>query len=212
MMNLGELAIAHGSDKGPNLHDYCSVYERLFEPFRQETFNLLEIGVQAGGSVRMWLEYFPQARVIGVDIKRQDEVADPRYEFVQGDQGDPVFWQAFKERPCFKLIIDDGSHVAKHVLASFEALWPRLEPGGLYIVEDSCCWFFYTIWDQEGLGKAWLARLLSAVNLGGKYFHGNPGTVPPNQPLTALELEIQAIEFHKGLVVIRKRIGEPNLL
>jgi len=38
--------------------------------------------------------------------------------------------------PTLDLIIDDASHALAHQLASLEALWPKLAPGGIYIVED----------------------------------------------------------------------------
>ena len=37
----------------------------------------------------------------------------------------------------FDLIIDDGSHVNAHILASFNALFgDYLKPGGFYVIED----------------------------------------------------------------------------
>ena len=37
---------------------------------------------------------------------------------------------------AFDVIVDDGSHVCVHVFRSFNALFPKLRPGGVYIIED----------------------------------------------------------------------------
>ena len=34
------------------------------------------------------------------------------------------------------VILDDGSHVASHQLESFKVLFPLLQDGGIYIIED----------------------------------------------------------------------------
>jgi hypothetical protein len=36
----------------------------------------------------------------------------------------------------FDIIIDDGSHISEHVVKSFQVLFPRLRPNGIYAVED----------------------------------------------------------------------------
>ena len=55
-----------------------------------------------------------------------------------GDQSDGIFLQdvATKHGP-FDIIIDDGGHKMHQQIASFNALWPRLSDGGLYVVEDT---------------------------------------------------------------------------
>lgn len=210
MGNLDELAIAYGSDKSSRLHNYAVIYERVLGPLKNDHFNLLEIGVDKGASIRMWLDFFPNAKIYGIDLENEHGIVSPRFNFIKGDQGDDAIWRKLGGlRP--RVIIDDGSHIANDVLASFSVLWDRVEPGGYYIVEDVFCWFFYAIWDVTGIGKKWLGDLLSAVNMGGKYFYGNPGTIPPNQDLTGIERELESIEFQKGLAIMRKRIGQPNL-
>jgi len=37
------------------------------------------------------------------------------------------------------LVVDDASHQFAATLASFEMLFPRLRPGGLYVIEDWSC-------------------------------------------------------------------------
>jgi hypothetical protein len=34
------------------------------------------------------------------------------------------------------VVIDDGSHIGGDICTSFDALWPHLQPGGWYVVED----------------------------------------------------------------------------
>ena len=38
--------------------------------------------------------------------------------------------------PPLKIVIDDGSHLAKHMIYSIFFWFPRIEPGGILIIED----------------------------------------------------------------------------
>ena len=55
-----------------------------------------------------------------------------------GSQADPAFLaKVVQELGPFDIIIDDGSHVVSHQIASFNALFDEaLKPGGIYMVED----------------------------------------------------------------------------
>lgn len=46
----------------------AEVYEPFLAPVRGRAETIVEIGVERGGSLHMWAEYFPTARVWGVDI------------------------------------------------------------------------------------------------------------------------------------------------
>lgn len=71
---LTRLAIRHGTDKwGP--HFYTPIYHRLLAPFRNGPVQFLEIGVGGyeyrkvgGASLATWAEYFPNGRIVGIDI------------------------------------------------------------------------------------------------------------------------------------------------
>ena len=48
---------------------YFPVYEKWFSPYRGKDIVFVEVGVQHGGSVQMWKNYFGKdAKIIGVDI------------------------------------------------------------------------------------------------------------------------------------------------
>jgi cephalosporin hydroxylase len=52
-------------DKGTT-HSYIEKYEEILAPYRDRPITLVEIGVESGGSLAMWAEYFanPLSRII----------------------------------------------------------------------------------------------------------------------------------------------------
>ncbi len=149
--NLNDLAVKHGTDKGVNQngrgHDYCIYYEELFKPFRTREFNLLEIGVETGASLRLWQEYFPKAIIHGIDINSKCMMCETdRIKVHIGNQSDLDFLQREFGHPQinFEIIIDDGSKRSPDQITSLLYLFQnRLKPGGLYILEDLCHSFYH---------------------------------------------------------------------
>jgi len=141
---LTEIGLRHGTDK-VHRHAYTDYYERLLGHLRDEPITLLEFGIggyrdpMAGGSsLRMWRDYFPRATVIGVDIFDKTALAEDRITILQGDQSDTLFLEKLgRELGPFDVVIDDGSHIPKHVLTTFHAIFPFVVDGGYYIVEDT---------------------------------------------------------------------------
>jgi MycE methyltransferase N-terminal len=141
--DLSELAARFSSDKWGGRW-YTPHYQRHFEPYRELPVKVLEIGIggydaiDAGGeSLRMWKHYFRRGLIYGLDIFTKTGVEESRLSVVQGDQGDEGFLDSLgRELGPFDIIIDDGSHMSHHVLASFNALFPHVKPGGIYVVED----------------------------------------------------------------------------
>jgi len=144
--NLEQLAKRHGTDKGAKYHtfkgvNYIHLYEKYFQPFRNKHIRLLEIGVYGGGSLRMWKHYFSNAKIYGLDIDpgcKQHE--EDRISVEIGSQGDEsVLEKVWQNCGELDIVIDDGSHVNKHILASFNYFFDKLKPGGIYVIEDLGC-------------------------------------------------------------------------
>jgi hypothetical protein len=141
---LVDLAVRHGTDKWGG-HGYARHYDTHFARLRQAPVRLLEIGIggdedpHAGGaSLRMWRDYFPQGRIHGVDVWDKRPHDGERITTHKGSQDDRAFLEALcREHGPFDVIVDDGSHHNRHVLASFDILYPHLKPGGLYAIEDA---------------------------------------------------------------------------
>ncbi len=123
-------------------HDYYRIYEREFTKWRDHPIRILEIGINVGASIKVWLDYFTQAKVYGVDIEefhsKVGELDPARFTFVRGDQSDPEFWQAFihTHGTRWDIIIDDGCHFSGPIIESYRALWQFVAPGGYYVIED----------------------------------------------------------------------------
>jgi hypothetical protein len=142
--DLTSLAIIYQTDKWGR-HAYTPIYTQWFGPLRYKPIHLLEIGVggntraHAGGnSLRMWKYYFPKGMITGIDIHDKSALKEHRIHIYQGNQADASFliYVNTKEGP-FDIIIDDGSHMQSHIIASFETLFPLLKPGGIYVIEDT---------------------------------------------------------------------------
>jgi predicted O-methyltransferase YrrM len=115
------------------------------------TGNLLELGIYQGGSVAYWNLALQPKRQLAVDLL-PDRIApldafvasdrchgevELRYGLDQADE--PAVTAAveelFGDEPL-DAVIDDASHYYGETRASFEVLFPRLRPGGLYVIED----------------------------------------------------------------------------
>ena len=87
----------------------------------------------------MWDEYFgDNAKIYGADIKivfDTKEFKQPRITVLESDATKPEFLDKLGDT-TFDVIIDDGSHQATDQITTFNLLRDRMNPGGLYIVED----------------------------------------------------------------------------
>src|ERR1700733_2130778 len=120
-------------------HHYLEIYERHLSPYKNKPLFFLEIGVFDGGSLDMWRRYFGEsATIVGIDINEKcAERVDPPSIVRIGSQADKEFLQSIVNefgRP--DVVLDDGSHMASHQLASFRALFEAVKDDGLYIIED----------------------------------------------------------------------------
>jgi hypothetical protein len=155
--SLNQLANLFGSDKGDavgNAHNFTALYAFLFEGWRNEHFHLLELGLQRGDgnpmvyldsdrrvsdapSVRMWLEYFPDARCIGFDTADFSHITIPRFEFIRGNLSNTSDLERLAiSVPPLRVIVDDASHASYHQQLAFVSLFKRIESNGFYIIED----------------------------------------------------------------------------
>lgn len=150
---LARLFVAHEGRVCDKWEHYLAVYEWALAGFmaRRQPVRLLEIGVQNGGSLEIWAKYLPAgSTVIGIDIDPAcaDLAVSPNISVRIGDASDRAALDRMLGEDRFDVVIDDGSHRSEHVVATFEACFARLDPGGVYLVEDAHC----SYWELHGGG------------------------------------------------------------
>jgi hypothetical protein len=128
--------------------EYGEHYERNLAPLRSKflandgaVLNMLEIGVQSGGSINVWKDYFgSMLRYTGADINPKCTRFENKADHVSieiGDQSDNDFLSELcNQYGPFDLIIDDGSHTTAHILPSLLSLWGCLNNDAVYAIED----------------------------------------------------------------------------
>lgn len=199
----------YGND-GPLVHkwrNYLAVYDRYLSQVRGGEVRLLEIGVSRGGSLRLWRTYLgAQAVIFGVDIDPACARFDGQDGQVRiGSQADPAFLRAVvAEMGGVDVVIDDGSHVASHQRASFDALFPLLATPGIYICED----LHTAYWPGEFEGG--YRRRSSFIEVAKRIvddMHHDFHRRPPG--LADAHRLIGGIHFHNSIVVIEKALQPP---
>ena len=210
--DLAALAAFNGTDKGTS-HNYLHVYGALFGPIRGERLNILEIGVGGyddprggGGSLRMWRTFFPKGHVFAIDVVDKSPHDEDRITTFRGSQDDEAFLNRVVDRiGRLDVVIDDGSHVPRHVIKSFEVLFPRLEPGGIYVVEDT-----HASYKDDYEGSTDLARPDSTINYFRRMVDGPNSEeirlVKPDHSPPPLEEALASIAFHEKQIVMTKKV------
>jgi hypothetical protein len=160
---LAQLCDKYGSDKGEitttghpypwKSHTYTDFYSQLFDHCRDNVKYVFECGLgtnntnvksnmtdtgKPGASLRVWRDYFPKCKVVGVDIDRGCLFTEERIKTEYMDQTDPQsIKQVFKKyKQKFDFIIDDGLHEYFAGKTLFENCIDRLSDNGIYIIED----------------------------------------------------------------------------
>ena len=193
-MNLHELFQLYGTDKATL--GYAKHYERYLEPTKVKL--LVEIGVEAGNSLRAWGSWLPNATVVGVDLNLPStDLLPNNVRLWKGDGTSPDLARQVVEtfgRP--DVVVDDGSHKWGEQRRAFEAWWPYIKPGGWHVVED-----LHTSFDprwgnkeSEMTAVEWLGELTEHV-------HGT-SWVKPKEHST---LMLDEVHCHNMICFLKKR-------
>lgn len=151
LTDLCRLAVKYSTDKGGRhntynyepchgTHEYTPIYWDLFHTQRLQVRSVLEIGINKGCSLQMWEEFFPNAKIIGLDIEPPASIVNTgRIKMFKADQADPHAvrnaLQVAQAHP-FDVIIDDGSHRMDDQVVTLKTLAPLLSDIGIYVIED----------------------------------------------------------------------------
>jgi len=122
--------------------NYFAVYEKLFQKYVGRNVVVLEIGVQSGGSIDMWREYFGSGLIYhGVDVspwpKKFFEKKSDNIFIHTGSQEDRTFMRKLAlELGQVDILIDDGGHTMRQQITTLEVLYDLVAPNGIFLTED----------------------------------------------------------------------------
>ena len=202
--SLSQVALRHGTDKADN----CVHYETYLAGLRDQPITLLEIGIgggpdpsSGGASLRTWRDYFPHARIAGLDIHDKSPHAQDRVQVFQGDQSNAASLRAVAERLGeLDVVIDDGSHFSAHITLTFETLFPALKKGGLYFVEDVGTSYWPVSGGSRNLDEPWTTMNYFKRAADGLQWPHSDGAVTPT-PITA---QLGFVHFWRNFIVLQK--------
>lgn len=127
---------------------YHHGYHRFYDKYiKRDIKKILEIGIEDGKSVNLWLQYCPEATIYGLDINK--EFINGKLIVYKGDQSSAGDLEKLVSHTGndIDVIVDDGSHIPEHQLFSFNKLFSHIKPGGVYIIED----IETSYWKNNGL-------------------------------------------------------------
>jgi len=219
LSDLDKLALQYGTDKGSHHHNYVETYESLFEDIRPSVKSLIEIG--AGGvsykgercaSLQMWRDWFPDAVVVGVDNDPTVQGDNgPRIQIAIGDQTSKSTLDLAVSMAggSPNIIIDDGSHINRLSIATFEYLWPHLADGGIYVIEDTQCTYTMPVFGNDRVEfDRFLLNLIRCVDVNGRKVTDRD-IADLNKmgdfALNTYESTVQSVLAVRGMVAVTKR-------
>jgi hypothetical protein len=221
-----ELAFfAHAGRSVHKWHHYLPLYDRYLAPLRERSarpgfaaqigryfgaraasprpVRLLEIGVWQGGSLELWRGYFgPEAVIFGIDIDEACAALDGESgnHIRIGSQADAAFLRRVAvEMGGIDIVIDDGSHVAADQKASFDTLFPLVEDGGLYVVEDLHTAYWREFGGGYASGESFVARLKTLTDDMHHWYHRR------GELITSATGHVAGLHIHDSIAFIEKR-------
>lgn len=173
-------------------HGYGPTYEQLsllLGPWP----TVVEIGTADGDGLRYFREVFSPSLLVGVDCRPTEGARAAADYLVVADQSAVNLPSRLRETAgvgTWDLVVDDASHEDRLTWETLVNMWPVVNPGGVYVVED---------WNHADMTCGRLARQLVTA-------------FDDRRPLRSLDLVgLESITYRPGLIVLRKRADADHL-
>jgi predicted O-methyltransferase YrrM len=189
--------------------------------------NIFELGIAEGGSTALVALVAQPRRLVAVELEPEpldalaafiqarglDEIVRPYYGVDQADTArlTEIVDLEFGDEPL-DLVIDDASHQIVETRASFEALFPRVRPGGTYVIED---WSNdHVFWDGmvRAMRESTDEQKAEFVRLMAEQASADAGPPTRHTPLSQLAVQLLLARASSGDVVERVTVGNEWLI
>jgi 2-polyprenyl-3-methyl-5-hydroxy-6-metoxy-1,4-benzoquinol methylase len=143
-MSLSQIADHTATDKD-TVHSYLPLYTEHLTHMKDTATRVLEVGIHKGGSIKMWSDFFTNAKVYGIDQSTehlQTDLSNPNIKCIITNAYDAEFVKSL-EYGTFDMVLDDGPHSKESMIFFAREYSKLLKPGGVMIIEDiqSSDWF-----------------------------------------------------------------------
>lgn len=155
-MNLLELIDSTRTDKNTT-HSYLNLYQDILVGKKDTALNVLEVGIDRGGSIKLWSEFFTNSIVYGLDIMDIKDVYDELKNndkiklYTSIDAYDEKFVKNtfLDNNITFDFMLDDGPHTLES-MKQFIYLYSKLmTKDGILIIEDVQDWSWIEILTEQ---------------------------------------------------------------
>ena len=148
-MSLEELVDNSKPDKNTT-HSYLPLYQELLIKKRDTAKNVLEIGIQNGGSIKLWSDFFTNAKIYGLDIidinhkyiweaiKNNEKIC--LYTSIDAYNSDFFIDTILSKNIKFDFILDDGPHTLQSMIKFIKMYSNVMADDGILIIEDVQSW------------------------------------------------------------------------
>ena len=119
---------------------YFDVYNKIFSKYKNKNIKFVEIGVQNGGSLEIWKNFFSKnSEIIGIDLNPEcKKFEKENIKIFIGNQSDPSFWDNFFNTVGkVDIILDDGGHTNLDQIITCVNSIDKINDQGMLVIEDT---------------------------------------------------------------------------
>lgn len=155
-MSLEDIVDNTRTDKN-TIHSYLPLYQQLLIKKKETATNVLEIGILYGGSIKLWSDFFTNAKVYGLDIININNVWESirnkdniiLYTSTDAYNNEFFYYTFLNKNIKFDFMLDDGPHTLES-MKEFIRLYSQLMTNdGILIIEDVQEWDWIDILKNE---------------------------------------------------------------
>jgi len=155
-MSLSTIVDNSRTDKNTT-HSYLELYQSLLVHKKNTAKNVLEVGVQCGGSIKLWHDFFVNATVYGLDVMHETGVWSElknNERIVLHTSTDAYNEEMFRHNFLNKQIycdfmLDDGPHTLESMIQFIKLYSQIMTHDGILIIEDVQSWDWIDILKNE---------------------------------------------------------------
>jgi hypothetical protein len=155
-MSLEEIVDNSRTDKNTT-HSYLPLYQKLLIKKKETSKNVLEIGINNGGSIKLWSDFFNNANVYGLDIMNINEMWEGiknKEKIILHTSSDAYNTDFFNtnflnKNIKFDFMLDDGPHTLESMQQFIKLYSQIMTDDGILIIEDVQSWDWIDILKNE---------------------------------------------------------------